>query len=234
MPKDLTREQQMDPDTNAKYALEYYSGLLTDARAYLKKQHPTKEYRFGHPEIFIQAMAMYNAGATGGAKEFNDLEDVQTKNYILQARGLFHTMELAQALRYDGKSNDQIVTALRSQNMDARGKVFERIRLSNDNDIDESQRVENPFNPDNPYFVGDEELFKFLGQDTFPQSDDPKIQKLIKVYKEYYEGRDDQYTVPLGPSLRIWTQISPMFVLSDAINRDPEQYFGIDTKQAVV
>lgn len=196
-----------DVEEQGREAMVYFTeSCLPEARRYLGLSDDDES-----ANVYIRAMAMYNAGPHGASREFDDLPS-ETQHYMRHASRHFQVAEVAAGLKDAGYPARSIVESLQSPRIDALAYAFQYANL------ERAEKGEAP--------IVFDEARRYL--EEYPLSTpSTHLEALLKKYFDEY--RAGMYTVPLNPALRISTAIAPTFVLGKDYekNRDAEDYYDI-------
>lgn len=203
--QDVSEDQYNDPWINGTHAMEYFTECLNDARSYLESANPGKTYAFQHPDIFLRAYAIYNAGAENAKKDFRSLFP-ETQEYIRIANRLFKVLEIAGKMRESGMNDQQIVKNLCSLEVDARARGLSDV-------------------PDSLSSEKKEALLHYVSNVSIPKPTTALEQTVFDMYNRYKNGMVEKYEYPLNPALRV----DPRFVLNNPTNSTIANWFAIDT-----
>lgn len=110
----VDESQWYDLEKTGPIAVDFMRDCLSGAREFLDPDGESLEYR--HPDLFIWAAGMYNAGVSGASADYFDLP-IQTQQYMHHAKRFIQEAQIAQGLRDKGYDNRQIIDALRSPNL---------------------------------------------------------------------------------------------------------------------
>lgn len=193
-----------DVEEQGREAMAYFTELcLPEARRYLGLPDGDES-----ANVYIRAMAMYNAGPSGAAQEFDDLPS-ETQQYMRHASRHFQVAEVAAGLKSVGYPARSIVESLQSPPIDALAYAFQYANL------EQADKEEPP--------IAFDEARRYLEEYPLP-TPATHLEALLKKHFDEYSAT--VYTVPLNPALRISTVIAPTFVLGDEYkkNRDVESY----------
>lgn len=203
---DIAEKDYNDTTINGERAMNYFTECLDRAREYVENSNPGREYRFQHPDIFLRAYAMYNAGGEGASVPFDELPH-ETHQYVQHANRFFKVFELASKMRENGMDDDQIVKNLCSSEVDARAKVFQ---------------------VHNGEYHDPDDLYDFLSADQLPPSNEASTKELVKTYTDYKNGAEP-YEYPLNPALRNHAVLGSAFVASDPVNKVLDNWKNMNT-----
>lgn len=197
----MGKDEWSQPENIAEDAASAMQLSLASARDYLGLPEDDTS-----PNVFIRAAAMYNAGPTGGAKEYDALA-LETQQYMHHARRFMQVAEVASDLRDMGYTNRDIVESLCSPAVDRR--AFAVSYYDGPLDLDE--------------------MLRYLSRDPIEAPQDEEARALYNLYQDY----DNPYTLPMNAWLRLHTSMNAGFVLGNSEmyqdNNVAENYFSIDT-----
>lgn len=192
-----------DPEVTGEIAAEYIRQCLSGARDFSTERGEDLKYR--HPNLFIRAAGMYNAGVSGASHEYSDLPP-ETQQYMQHARRFMQVAEIANGLRGRGYSDEEIVKALRSRSVDVRAGAF--------------QQRSHEYNAN--------EALEYLSGNPVKEPANDMEKDLYEQYEACLKGNNSFPEQPLNPFLAIHTATAGGFVALPE-NKDAKNYFAINT-----
>ena len=178
-----------DPRINMRASAAYFADCIAAAREHYTDINPDSMI------IYAFAASAYNGGI-GSMQQGFDGMPLESQLYINHMARITIDVEMALSMRQDGYSDSEILTALKSDQMDALAYAYSEMPRAGSS-IDEYEQQATL-------------ISQLDDMNNAPDS-------IKEPYETYMNGNTDHYTTPMAPGLRIWFAGGGrnLFILSD-------------------